>query len=202
MSLDTAIKNVGDYYAAHYLADKNGFRKDIAEKIAGWKEQGSQSAPRKLAALADAYFKAKSEALNYDDPLLRVRADNDSINRWHPLLLEALGYQPEPFNLVLESEQKQLPVLHRLNRHSQPWLVIVVAPFCLTGGEYDEEPLEQEVIAKAQHVDGLPTLQSSWEKAIALVLNQEDAPRWVMLLAGGRVYLFDAHTFADRKSVV
>jgi len=199
MSLDTAIKNVGDYYAAHYLADKNGFRKDIAEKIAGWKEQGSQSAPRKLAALADAYFKAKSEALNYDDPLLRVRADNDSINRWHPLLLEALGYQPEPFNLVLESEQKQLPVLHRLNRHNQPWLVIVEAPFCLTGGEYDEEPLEQEVIAKAQHVDGLPTLQSSWEKAIALVLNQEDAPRWVMLLAGGRVYLFDAHTFAQGR---
>lgn len=199
MSLDTAIKNVGDYYAAHYLADKNGFRKDIAEKIAGWKEQGSQSAPRKLAALADAYFKAKSEALNYDEPLLRVRADNDSINRWHPLLLEALGYQPEPFNLVLESEQKQLPVLHRLNRHNQPWLVIVEAPFCLTGGEYDEEPLEQEVIAKAQHVDGLPTLQSSWEKAIALVLNQEDAPRWVMLLAGGRVYLFDAHTFAQGR---
>ena len=199
MSLDTAIKNVGDYYAAHYLADKNGFRKDIAEKIAGWKEQGSQSAPRKLAALADAYFKAKSEALNYDDPLLRVRADNDSINRWHPLLLEALGYQPKPFNLVLESEQKQLPVLHRLNRHNQPWLVIVEAPFCLTGGEYDEEPLEQEVIAKTQHVDGLQTLQSSWEKAIALVLNQEDAPRWVMLLAGGRVYLFDAHTFAQGR---
>ena len=32
MSLDTTIKNVGDYYAAHYLADKNGFAKDIADK--------------------------------------------------------------------------------------------------------------------------------------------------------------------------
>lgn len=199
MSLDTAIKNVGDYYAAHYLADKNGFSKDIADKVKGWKEQGSQSAPRKLAGLSETYFKAKTEALNYDDPLLRVRAENDTINRWHPALLEALGYQPEPFGLVLESEQKQIPVLHRLNRHNQPWLVIAEAPFCLTDGESDEEPLEQDVIARTRHVDGLPTFQGSWEKAIALLLKQEDAPRWVMLLAGGRIYLFDAHTFAQGR---
>lgn len=199
MSLDTAIKNVGDYYAAHYLADKNGFSKDIADKVKGWKEQGSQSVPRKLAALSETYFKAKTEALNYDDPFLRVRADNESINRWHPALLDALGYQPEPFGLVLESEQKQVPVLHRLNRHNQPWLVIAEAPFCLTDGENDEEPLEQDVIPRSRHVDGPPTLQESWEKAIALLFKQEDAPRWVMLLAGGRIYLFDAHTFAQGR---
>ncbi|ABM18404.1 N-6 DNA methylase [Marinobacter nauticus] len=199
MSLDTAIKNVGDYYAAHYLADKNGFSKDIADKVKGWKEQGSQSAPRKLAGLSETYFKAKTEALNYDDPLLRVRAENDIINRWHPALLEALGYQPEPFGLVLESEQKQIPILHRLNRHNQPWLVIAEAPFCLTDGDSDEEPLEQDVIARTQYVDGLPTFQGSWEKAIALLLKQEDAPRWIMLLAGGRIYLFDAHTFAQGR---
>ena len=199
MSLDTAIKNVGDYYAAHYLADKKGFSKDIAEKVKGWKEQGSQSVPRKLAALGETYFKAKTEALNYDDPLLRVRADNDAINRWHPALLDALGYRSEPFDLVLESAQKQIPVLHRLNRHNQPWLVIAEAPFCLTGGESDEEPLEQAVIAQTQHVDGLPTLSESWEKAVALLFKQEDAPRWVMLLAGGRIYLFDAHTFAQGR---
>ena len=199
MSLDTAIKNVGDYYAAHYLADKNGFSKDIADKVKGWKEQGSQSAPRKLAGLSETYFKAKTEALNYEDALLRVRAENDTINRWHPALLEALGYQPEPFGLVLESEQKQIPILHRLNRHNQPWLVIAEAPFCLTDGDSDEEPLEQDVIARTQYVDGLPTFQGSWEKAIALLLKQEDAPRWVMLLAGGRIYLFDAHTFAQGR---
>lgn len=199
MSLDTAIKNVGDYYAAHYLADKKGFSKDIADKTKAWKEQGSQSVPRKLSALGETYFKAKTEALNYDDPLLRVRADNEAINRWHPMLLDALGYQPEPFGLVLESEQKQIPVLHRLNRHNQPWLVIAEAPFCMTGGESDEEPLEQDVIARTQHVDGLPTLNESWERAVALLFKQEDAPRWVMLLAGGRIYLFDAHTFAQGR---
>ncbi|MGP9532947.1 N-6 DNA methylase [Halomonas sp. AOP42-E1-30] len=199
MSLDTAIKNVGDYYAAHYLADKNGFRKDIADKVKGWKEQGSQSAPRKLAALSETYFKAKTEALSYEDPFLRGRADNETIKRWHPTLLNAMGYQPEPFGLVLESEQKQVPVLHRLSRHNQPWLVITEAPFCLTDGENDEEPLEQDVIPRTRHVDGLPALQDSWEKAIALLFKQEDSPRWVMLLAGGRIYLFDAHTFAQGR---
>ena len=199
MSLDIAIKNVGDYYAAHYLADKNGFSKDIADKVKGWREQGSQSTPRKLGALSETYFKAKTEALNYDDPLLRVRADNEAINRWYPALLDALGYRPEPFGLDLESEKQQLPVLHRLNRHNRPWLVIAEAPFCLTGGEIDEEPLEQEVIARTRHVEGLPTLQASWEKAIALLFKQEDAPRWTMLLAGGRVYLFDAHTFSQGR---
>lgn len=199
MSLNTAIKNVGDYYAAHYLADKNGFSKDIAEQVKQWKEQGSQSAPRKLAALGDAYFQAKTEALNYDEPLLRVRADNEVIKRWHPVLLEALGYTPEPFELVLESEQKQLPVLHRLNRHNRPWLVVAEAPFCLSDGEVDEEPLEQDVLARSRHVEGLPTLEQPWEKAVALVLKQEDAPRWFMLLAGSRIYLFDGHTFAQGR---
>ncbi len=199
MALDNAIKNVGDYYAAHYLADKNGFAKDISEQAKAWKEAGSQSTPRKLAALSTSYFKAKTEALDYPEPLLRARAANAAIDAWHPVLLHALGYQPQPFGLELVSEQRQLPVLHRLNRHNRPWLVITQAPFCLSDGESDEEPLEQDVLPTGKLVEGLPTLQASWEKAIALLLKQEDAPRWVMLLAGSRIYLFDSHTYAQGR---
>ncbi|WP_285433147.1 hypothetical protein [Pseudomonas sp. fls2-241-R2A-110] len=199
MALDNAIKNVGDYYAAHYLADKNGFAKDISEQAKAWKEAGSQSTPRKLAALSTSYFKAKTEALDYPEPLLRARAANAAIDAWHPVLLHALGYQPQPFGLELVSEQRQLPVLHRLNRHNRPWLVITQAPFCLSDGESDEEPLEQDVLPTGKLVEGLPTLQASWEKAIALLLKQEDAPRWIMLLAGSRVYLFDSHTYTQGR---
>lgn len=199
MALDNAIKNVGDYYAAHYLDDKNGFAKDIAEQAKAWKEAGSQSTPRKLAALSTSYFKAKTEALDYPEPLLRARAANAAIDVWHPVLLHALGYQPQPFGLELASEQRLLPVLHRLNRHNRPWLVITQAPFCLSDGDSDEEPLEQDVLPTGKLVEGLPTLQASWEKAIALLLKQEDAPRWVMLLAGSRVYLFDSHTYAQGR---
>lgn len=199
MALDTAIKNVGDYYAAHYLADKNGFAKDIRDQAKVWKEQGSQSAPRRLAALGDSYFKAKTAALDFPEPELRSRAGIKELEAWHPALLDALGYQPEPFALELATEKKQLPALLRLNRHNRPWLVILQAPFCLSGGDSDEEPLEQPVQAPSRLVEELPTLQESWEKATALLFKQEDAPRWVMLLAGARVYLFDAQTYAQGR---
>ena len=194
MALDTAIKNVGDYYAAHYLADKNGFAKDIRDQAKAWKEQGSQSAPRRLAALGDSYFKAKTAALDFPEPQLRSRAGVKELDAWHPALLDALGYRPEPFALELATEKKQLPALLRLNRHNRPWLVVLQAPFCLSGGDSEEEPLEQPVQAPSRLVEELPTLQESWEKAIALLFKQEDAPRWAMLLAGARVYLFDAQT--------
>ena len=79
MALDTAIKNVGDYYAAHYLADKNGFSKDIADKVKVWKEQGSASVLKRLQGLSDVYFKAKARALDYPEPELRCKADRMSL---------------------------------------------------------------------------------------------------------------------------
>ncbi|MDI4662607.1 MULTISPECIES: hypothetical protein [Cobetia] len=199
MALDTAIKNVGDYYAAHYLADKNGFAKDLRDQAKVWKEQGSQSAPRRLATLGDSYFKAKAAALDFPEPELRSRAGIKEVEAWHPALLDALGYQPEPFAMELATEKKQLPALLRLNRHNRPWLVILQAAFCLAGGDSDEEPLEQQVQSPSRLVEELPTLQESWEKAIAILFKQEDAPRWVMLLAGARVYLFDAQTYAQGR---
>ncbi|MDO9139893.1 MAG: hypothetical protein Q7U38_06155, partial [Methylobacter sp.] len=135
MALDTAIKNVGDYYAAHYLADKNGFSKDITDKTKIWKEQGSTSVLKRLQGLSDSYFKAKTRALDYPDPELRSKAESAELKGWNSQVLNALGYQKEAFGLELASEQKQLPALLRLNRHNQPWLVICETAFCLSGGD-------------------------------------------------------------------
>ncbi|HSQ08916.1 MAG TPA: hypothetical protein VLM84_14665 [Chromatiaceae bacterium] len=54
MTIDSAIQNVGEYYAAHYLAEQ--FPKDIADQLKTWKGQSqpSQSPPRRLQALGDA----------------------------------------------------------------------------------------------------------------------------------------------------
>ena len=203
MSIDLAINNVGEYFSAHYLADNNGFAKDIRDKTAKWKEQGSQSAPRLLQGLSDNYFKAKARALDYPEPEMRSSADEPAINRWHPQLLQALGYQPEPFNLELPSEKQQLPVLLRLHRHSQPWLVIAQAPFCVTNGDWVEEPLEEMVEPSGETrdktIDELPTCITEWEQAIGLLFRQEDRPRWLMLMAGSRIYLFDAHSYSQGR---
>lgn len=201
MALDTAIKNVGDYYAAHYLADKNGFSKDIADKVKVWKEQGSASVLKRLLGLSDTYFKAKARALDYPEPKLRGKADSPELKKWHSQLLQALGYQTEAFGLELSSEQKQLPALLRLNRHNQPWLVVCETAFCLSGGDNEEEPLETEVTPAGKTVDRLPTYLQSWEKAVAMVFKQDDRPRWLILLAGSRIYLFDAHTYAQGRYV-
>ena len=140
MALDNAIQNVGEYYAAHYLAGQ--FAKDIAEQVKAWKAQGTQSVPRRLQALSDLYFRAKSQALEYPDPDVRARAQDADLRGWHPRLLAALGYASEPLQLELESEKLVLPAVLRLNRHSRPWLAVLEAPFCLSDGEQAEESLE------------------------------------------------------------
>ncbi len=199
MSIDIAINNVGEYFSAQYLADSKGFIKDIKDKSTVWKSQGSQSTPRKLQALGESYFKAKANALDYPTPTLRTLSRDPAISSWHYKLLESLGYQPNAQNLELPTEKKQLPILLRLNRNSQPWLVIAQTPFCLNSGDHIEDPLEEMVEPTAQMVEDLPTYIEQWEQAIAVLLKQEDHPRWVMLLAGSRVYLFDAHTYAQGR---
>ena len=197
MSLDSAIQNVGEYYAAHYLAEQ--FPKDIAEQIKAWKDEGSQSIPRRLQAQSDDYFRAKTQALEYPDPELRAKASGDELAAWHARLLDALGFAAEPLALELDTEQRVLPALLRLNRHNRPWLVVVEAPFCLSDGEMDEEPLERPVQLGAASPAEWPVLDASWEKAIATLFKQEERPRWVLLLAGSRVYLLDAHTYAQGR---
>ncbi|QTA83835.1 SAM-dependent DNA methylase [Desulfonema limicola] len=196
MAVDNAIFNAGEYYSAHYLAEH--FHKDIADRIKIWKDQGSQSVPRRIQALADTYFKTKTRALDYPDPETRALADSPELSGWHSRLLEAMDFIPEPQILELETEKCGIPVLLRLNRHNQPWLVIVQTPFCMTQGDYDEEPLELPVSSGLSQ-DDAPVLQAEWEKAVAILFRQEDRPRWVMLLSGSRIYLFDGHTYSQGR---
>jgi hypothetical protein len=162
VTIDSAIQNVGEYYAAHYLAEQ--FPKDIADQLKTWKGQSqpSQSPPRRLQALGDAYFRAKGQALDYADPTGRSAADGD-LGDWHGRLLTALGYAAEPFWLELEGDRQVLPALLRLNRHGHPWLAVLETPFCLSDGELPEEPLDLLVgtagQATARH---LPAHDTGW----------------------------------------
>lgn len=90
--MDNAIQNVGEDYAAHYLAEQ--FAKDIADQAKTWKAQGSQSIPRRLQALSDLYFRAQTQALEYPEPDLRVRAPDADLSGWHSQLLAARAMSP------------------------------------------------------------------------------------------------------------
>mgnify|MGYP006951204654 CR=1 FL=1 len=116
MALDNAIKNVGDYYAAHYLADKNGFAKDISEQAKAWKEAGSQSTPRKLAALSTSYFKAKTEALGYPEPLLRAFTVASVIESGGEVFRGV--EEASSMDLVQRQRRRRVDVLARFIRHA------------------------------------------------------------------------------------
>ena len=205
MALDTSIHNVGDYYAAHYLDSQ--FLKDVEPVLKAWRPLGSTSPARRLASLSDAYFRAKSHALDYDHPQLRQGTDDPDLAGWHGQLLQALGYTLNRQPLPLPSEKTQLPVMLRLSRHGHPWLVIAETPFCLPDASLPadwlpEDPLDQSVAiddAATASDEDLKPFSGPWSEALPQIFRQEDAPRWLMLLSGSQIQLFDRHTWAQGR---
>jgi hypothetical protein len=205
MALDTSIQNVGDYYAAHYLDSQ--FLKDVEPVLKAWRPLGSASPARRMASLSDAYFRAKSHALDYDHPQLRLKSDDPDLAGWHGQLLQALGYTLNRQSLTLPSEKMQLPVMLRLNRHGHPWLVVAESPFCLPDASLPadwlpEDPLDQIVDPSSDTPEPGNDLKSfigPWSEALPQIFRQEDAPRWLMLLSGSQIQLFDRHTWAQGR---
>ena len=131
MPLDTAINNVGDYYSAHYL--DSTFAKDIKELKAKWKERGSTAPSRRLQALSDAYFHAKTQALEEDDPDRRwkQRVNYEELSKWHHLLLSALGYSDvKRQDIPVEGGATFVPTLGSIQRYNKPWLAVCETLFC------------------------------------------------------------------------
>ena len=203
MALDTSIHNVGDYYAAHYLDSQ--FQKDVEPILKVWRPLGSASPARRLAALSELYFRAKSQALDYDQPLLRVGATEAELAGWHGQLVQALGYTLDRQPLALASEKLRLPILVRLYRHGRPWLVVAETPFCLPDASLPadampEDPLDQAVERLPLDDDeAFKSFVGLWSEALPLIFRQEDAPRWLMLLSGSQIQLFDRHAWAQGR---
>jgi hypothetical protein len=203
MPLDTCISNVGEYYSSHYL--DSTFSKDLAKWIEGWKVQGAQAVPRRLQALATRYFRAKTESLDQEIPESRAQASDD-VAGWHAHLLHALGYDGlQPFDIPVEGGHAFVPALGRMNRYNRPWLVVCESYFCLPEGSLkeglpSEDPLEMSPDkAKLAEPAENKLCEGSWSRCLGRVFTEEDAPRWVLFLAGSQVLLLDRNTFAQGR---
>ena len=202
MPLDMAIQNIGEYYAAHYLDTQ--FPKDIKDCVKQWKGEGSQSAPRRLQALGDRYFRVKTQALEIREPKLRINSAEAELAGWHSDLLQALGYAAHRQYLTLAAEKAAaFPVLADLTRLGQPWLAIAETEFCLPESSLPvdwppEDPLELD-IPMTSSSDGAPCPGASWSRAVSLLFREEESPRWIMLLSGSLIHLFDRNTFAQGR---
>jgi hypothetical protein len=202
MSLDLAIHNVGEYYSSHYL--DTTFSKDAQKFTQAWKEEGAAASPRQLQRLAQRYFKAKAQALEELDWKLRRHAGAE-IESWHSYLLQALGYSNlEAADVPVEAGDIYVPTLGLLKRFGQPWLIICESIFCIPDGSLPdgvatEDPLEASPLPQ-QLVDNTHKLvQGDWTRAVGEIFKTEEPPRWVMLLAGSRVLLFDRKAYTNGR---
>ncbi|BBO92633.1 hypothetical protein [Desulfosarcina ovata] len=203
MSLDTSINNVGEYYSSHYLTST--FSKDVKNMIAEWRKQGSNAVPRRVQQLSQRYFRAKTQALEEMVPDDRWQA-GDELAAWHAHLLENLGYTDRKrLDIPVEGAKTVVPAMARVTRFNRPWLVICETVFCLPetslkDGRPSEDPLEMMPLsAQLDAQDEHPLCSGNWSRLIGRVFTEEDAPRWIMFLAGSLVLLLDKHTYAQGR---
>jgi hypothetical protein len=206
MPIDTSIHNVGEYYSSHYL--NNTFAKDIQQIISDWRKQGSQSIPRRLQHLSQHYFKAKSLAILEPEINKRYHEEKNETNdlsSWHTYLLHELGYNDcKPVDIPVEGNKTFVPTLGQITRYNKPWLIMCETPFCLPvtsiqDGYPDEDPLEIMPLQPQLTNPDNQLCDGNWTRLIGRLLTQENAPRWILFLAGSQILLIDKHTFAQGR---
>lgn len=206
MPLDPSIHNVGEYYSSHYL--DTGMDADVRDIRTGWRELGSAAPSRRLQSVGELYFRAKAQCLDYvHQPADRFHATPD-LAALHSRLLDALGYAIDPVNVSVEGGHSRVPALLKLNRYEKPWLVACETAFALpesasrdgTPGDepLDFSPLEKQLLPEPDTTT-LRLCAGIWEKAVTRIFQEEDAPRWVMLLGGSQILLLDRQTFAQGR---
>jgi hypothetical protein len=207
MPLDPCIHNVGEYYSSHYL--DTGMDADVREIRAQWRELGSSAPSRRLQSLGELYFKSKAQALDYShEPAARFHATTD-LASLHARILDALGYSIEALNLPVEGGHSRVPALVKVSRYGKPWLVACETAFALPesalpeGSQGDEpldlSPLEKQLLPEPDTTGTLRLCQGNWEKCVTRLFQEEEAPRWVMLLGGSQILLLDRQTFAQGR---
>ncbi|MDB4872766.1 MAG: class SAM-dependent methyltransferase, partial [Gemmatimonadales bacterium] len=207
MSFDSLV-NKGDYFSAHYLAEV--LPKDLKRKdglLARWteEEKDGRSTPRRgLRALGKPYFDDRpffadfDVKLRGDDPLNpdEVAEWRKGLNELHGEVLRALGYDPEPHELVVQragSEDDHPVQVAYADRH-------LVAIECGWAADVDaalDDDLSGLLLSPVD--DGTPKGITSGTKLAAWLFSAEDAPRYVLILAGGVVILADRATWGEGR---
>ncbi|MFB7371194.1 class I SAM-dependent DNA methyltransferase [Streptomyces sp. NPDC056222] len=215
MTYDSLV-NRGDYFSAHYLAEV--FPKDLKSGLlAAWKtrEEEAKSAdsadqepdpealpvtPRLgLRALRRPYFRTRAffaeaavahdDATTYDAPEWRERAT--SLNA---AVLRALGYDAKPQTLTVSRADHtyEIPVAH-----AEPGLVAVD---CGWAAEPDAalDPDGPGRLLTPVQLDASSSLRTG-SKLASFLFASEDAPRYVLLLAGGVIVLADRAAWGEGR---
>lgn len=188
MALDlTGISNVNEFYSHHYLDSLlEGDLKGLYKK---WQENEDRSPYEKLSGIALKYFRAKTDAFNEKKPEDRVEVTR----KFHINFLEALDYDLEQKVKFTENGQA-LPVLTTVRRDGNEHLWIIETVFWAD----DVSIFEQSMVFNKQNNE-VNWFEDSIDTAIQEIFRLEEPPRWLILLAGQKVYLIDRNKWGQGK---
>ncbi|WP_406253162.1 class I SAM-dependent DNA methyltransferase [Streptomyces atratus] len=216
MTYDSLV-NRGDYFSAHYLAEV--FPKDLKSGLlAAWRtrEEEARSSssdseqepdpdalpvtPRLgLRALRRPYFRTRAffaeaavtpdDATTYDAPEWRERATSLNAS-----VLRALGYDAKPRTLTVSRADHtyEIPVAHAEQG--------LVAVDCGWAAEPDAalDPDGPGRLLTPVQLDASNSLRTG-SKLASFLFASEDAPRYVLLLAGGVIVLADRAAWGEGR---
>ncbi|SCF89002.1 restriction endonuclease [Streptomyces sp. Ncost-T10-10d] len=216
MTYDSLV-NRGDYFSAHYLAEV--FPKDLKSGLlAAWKTREEEAkslssdseqepdpdalpvTPRLgLRALRRPYFRTRAffaeaaltpdDATTYDAPEWRERATSLNAS-----VLRAFGYDTKPRTLTVSRADHtyEIPVAH-----AEPGLVAVD---CGWAAEPDAalDPDGPGRLLTPVQLDASSSLRTG-SKLASFLFASEDAPRYVLLLAGGVIVLADRAAWGEGR---
>jgi hypothetical protein len=188
MAIDlTGISNVNEFYSHHYLDSLlEGDLKGLYKK---WQDTDVRSPYEKLSGIAQKYFRAKSDAFNEIKP-----EDRSSVtSEFHTNLINALGYEVEQ-QLKFTEDRLALPIFSAVKRDGNEYLWIIETVFWTD----DVSIFEQPLVLNNQN-DEVNWFEDSIDTAIQEIFRIEEPPRWVLLLAGQKLYLLDRNKWGHGK---
>ena len=186
-TFDTAhVRNVGEFFSQHYLDAL--LEKDLAELFERW-SKADKPPERALASLADRYFRCAAQLADREVSRSEAVA---LVRDLHARVLEALGYERAP--LVRElSDTSELELTLELQSNRKPFLWVVEAGFGPSFGlAADDSPLDLPPLDDEPPIPASLPLARTWKQLLdGPLFTHEHAPRWLLLLAGGDVFLID-----------
>lgn len=195
----TGIRNVGEFYSNHYLTAL--LEGDLKSTLKAWaaaeKEGGAKTPAKRVAALANKFFTWQGEAAGASDVQTRL----GPAQTLHAHLLEALGYTRRP-GVEEIGEGEVIPVVTTEDVDRRPYLWVLEAPFATEEDDADPlgEPPHAAQLPETIDPSEVKLPEQSWRELLdGRLLRRDDAPRWVVFLAGTDVFLIDRDKWPQGK---
>ena len=201
------IQNIGDFFTTGYFGED--FKQKVFAK-SGYAAEDIKGFSSRFSGLKEKYYHYKEVIVTGN---LRVKDKINETHAFHTLLLQTFGYETDhpyesPFML---NDAEIVPVRHRYNRGEQPQLLIMEMQPLIKEGDKDPDGLFEQYY-DSDEASGIQRYRSSQWKDIfefdasykispavineavtrIFLLKKEERPRFILMLAGSTVFLFEA----------